>query len=265
MIRFLQDNPVGIAMASVCAGLLLIAVLLMVVWALPPSAAKVGSADDNTVASLVLPTMRDAGKLEDYDEIIARPVFNESRQPIIETQEDEEDADEEELVEDVDAPDVELAGVIITPSLRMATLRERGQGTSLIAFVGRPLEGPYGTWQVTSIEPREVMMASADGQELQLTLQVHNAKMAEPPKNPGPSEDPEQEAEQTDQPQVQQAEQTLSRAEEIRQRIAERREELKRAAESQQEGSSEPLSYQQAIQNMMGRKRRDDQNDEQEQ
>ena len=42
MIRFLQDNPIGIAMAAVCTALLLITVLLMVVWALPPSAAQEG-------------------------------------------------------------------------------------------------------------------------------------------------------------------------------------------------------------------------------
>ncbi len=48
----------------------------------------------------------------------------------------------------------------------------------------------------------------------------------------------------------------MSRAEEIRQRIAERREELRRAAEeNEQVDQAEQMSYQQAIQAMVGRKR----------
>ena len=50
----------------------------------------------------------------------------------------------------------------------------------------------------------------------------------------------------------------MSRAEEIRQRIAERREELRRAAEENEQGEQdEQPSYQEAIQAMMGNKRRE--------
>lgn len=253
MIKWLQNNPLGLGLAAFCALMLVMAALLAVFWALPPSASGIDPDDPGNIASLDLPQLRDAGELDDYDEIITRPVFNESRQPVLET--DEEGViDEEPEFEEVDAPDVELAGVIITPSLRMATLKEKGQQESLVAFVGRPLEGDYGSWQVTSIEPREVILTSGEGKELQLKLQVHNAKIAEPPKAPAPIEE-SAEASEEGTPVASVETQPLSRAEEIRQRIAERREELKRAAEAQE--SEAPVSYQQAIQNMIGKKRQD--------
>jgi len=261
MIKWLQNNPLGVGLASFCALMVVMAALLAVFWALPPSASGIDADDPANIASLDLPELRDAGELDDYDEIITRPVFNESRQPVLDTG-DESDVDEEPELEEVDAPDVELAGVVITPSLRMATLKEKGQPGSLVAFVGRPLEGDYGSWQVTSIEPREVTLTSGEGKELQLKLQVHNAKIAEPPKAPAPTEEIAEQSEDGT-PVTDDGTQPLSRAEEIRQRIAERREELRRAAEAEE--SETPVSYQQAIQNMIGRKRQDENNDQQEQ
>ena len=262
MIKWLQDNPVGVGLASFSAILILMVILLTVVWTLPPSGSGANSDDGGAIAALDLPDLRDAGKIEDYDEIISRPAFNETRQPVIETDEGEEEDGEEEVIEEVDAPDVELAGVIITPTLRMATLKEKGQEHSMVAFVGRPLEGDYGSWQITSIEPREVILTSGDGEEIQLQLQVKTAKLAEPPKAPEVAQvDGKEEKAET--PVAVSGDQPLSRAEEIRQRIAERREELKRAAESE-EGETE-MSYQQAIQSMMGKKRQDNSNNDQDQ
>jgi len=263
MIKWLQDNPIGVGIASFCAVLILIVVLLSVVWTLPPSASGVNLDENDGIAGLDLPEMRSAGELEDYDEIISRPVFNENRQPIIES-DDEEVMDEEVLVEEVDAPDVELAGVIITPSLRMATLKEKGREGSLVAFVGRPLEGDYGSWQVTKIEPREVTLASGEGEELQLKLLVNKATIAAPPKKPDPALEVADSETEAGEPEAEEGSQPLSRAEEIRQRIAERREELRRAAESEETKSTE-MTYQQAIQNMMGKKRQDSSKNEQEQ
>jgi len=263
MIRWLQDNPIGVGIASFCGVLVLISVLLSIIWTLPPSGSGVDPDEGEGVAGLDFPEFQGAGELSDYDEIVSRPVFNESRQPIIESDE-EEVMDDELLAEDMDAPDVELAGVIITPSLRMATLKEKGREGSLVAFVGRPLEGNYGSWQITRIEPREVTLSSGDGEELLLKLQVHNATIAAPPKAPEPAleaETGETDAELAD---SEEGDQPLSRAEEIRQRIAERREELRRAAESGETQATE-MSYQQAIQNMMGKKRQEDSNNGQKQ
>jgi hypothetical protein len=190
-------------------------------------------------------------------------VFNESRQPELELALAEED-DEEEVVE-VDAPEVELAGVVITPSLRMVTLRQTGEGgESLVAFEGQPLRGDYGSWHVSRIAPREITLASGDGEELQLKLEVHDAQITPPPK-PEPKPQPAEERQVAEQGEEAGSDEPLSRAEEIRQRIQQRREELRRAAEAEKEANAEQAAnYRQAIQSMIsGReKQASDDNDE---
>jgi hypothetical protein len=196
--------------------------------------------------------------MDAYAVVTERPVFNESRQPELGL-----DSEQDELGDleenNVDAPELELAGVIITPSIRMVTLRQKEAGESLVAFEGQPLQGDYGSWHVSRIAPREITLASGDGEEMQLQLQVHDDQIAPPPKpKPEPGEADTRQAAaasaESDAP--------LSRAEEIRQRIQERREELRRAAEeASEDGSSESADYRTAIQSMINttsRKGRDE-------
>ena len=84
--------------------------------------------------------------------------------------------------ENVDAPDVELAGVVITPELRVATLRLKDSPESLLAFEGQPLEGNYGSWYLSRIEPRQAILQSNSGERVKLELQIHDAMIDEPPK-----------------------------------------------------------------------------------
>jgi len=254
MMRWLEANPLGIVLASVCGGLLVIALLLSVIWALPASSTSAGLEGENTVPGLDLPELAASEAIDKYAVITEHPVFNDTRQPVIED-DMEGDAEEDSIEEDVDAPDVQLTGIVITPSIRMATLREKGQQLSLVAFEGMPLEGNFGSWQVSRIDLREVTLLSGAGEEVQLKLEVHGVTIKEPVK-------PEPRTAQTSQDENGQArqgeDQPLSRAEEIRQRIAERREELRRAAEENEQGEPvEQVSYQQAIQAMMGKKRQE--------
>lgn len=253
MISWLEDNPLGIVLASVCGGLLVISLLLAVIWALPASSPSADPEGENTVPDLELPELAVSESIDNYAVITEHPVFNNTRLPVIEDGLD--DLEEEPAEEEVDAPDVQLTGVIITPSIRMATLRQEGEKLSLVAFEGRPLEGNFGSWHVSRIDHREVTLSSGEGEEIQLKLEVHGVAIAEPPK----PEPPAAENEQGKKDQARQGEdQPLSRAEEIRQRIAERREELRRAAEEGEQGDqAEAVNYQQAIQAMMGKKRQE--------
>jgi len=252
MIKWFEENPIGKVLAAICVALCFFSLLLAVVWTLPPSADSAADEADETLASLDLPELRGVASIEEFTEITSRPVFNQSRQPVIELEEVAED-EEEALLDVVDTPDLVLAGVIITPSLRMATLREQGQELSMVAFEGRPLEGNYGTWQISRIDPRQVTLAASDGKELQLQLEIHKATIVAPPKAEPDLDEKKQPAE------LELAEklddQPLSRAEEIRQRIAERREELRQAAEAEEQKPE--MTYQQAIQSMMGKKNQD--------
>ena len=260
MINWLEDNPIGIALASACGGLLVIALLLAVIWALPASSSSSGPEGENTVSGLQLPELAASEAIDKYAVITERPVFNNTRQPVIEPDLDD-DLDEDLPEEDVDAPDVQLTGIVITPSFRMATLKQKSkkgrEQLSLVAFEGKPLEGNFGSWQVSRIHERAVTLSSGGGEKIRLKLEVHGVAIAQPPK-PEPST--VQNVQGKNGQARQDEDQPVSRAEEIRQRIAERREELRRAADEDKQ-VKQP-SYQQAIQAMMGRKRQEQSNNE---
>ena len=260
MINWLEDNPIGTALAAACGVLLVIALLLAVIWALPASSSSSGPDGENPESGLQLPVLAASEAIDKYAVITEHPVFNDTRLPVIEPELDN-GLDEDLLEEDVDAPDVQLTGIVITPSIRMATLKQKNKGggkrLSLVAFEGKPLEGNFGSWQVSAIGQREVTLSSGGGEEIQLKLEVHGVAIAQPPK----AEPRSVQNKQVKNGQARSGEdQPLSRAEEIRQRIAERREELRRAALENEQ--VEPVSYQQAIQAMMGRKRQEQSNNE---
>ncbi|HKJ18047.1 MAG TPA: hypothetical protein VJ984_11900 [Xanthomonadales bacterium] len=249
MIKALENNTIGVGLAAAGGAFLLGILGLIVVWAMPPSA---GSGEENSVddnSSVSIATLKDAGPLEQYVVVSERPVFNEDRRPV-------PVLDSDDLVDDpvedeyVGAPDVELAGIIITPTQRMVTLKSPDHQQSLVAFEGQPLEGDFGTWQVTQIEERRVTLASDDGEELQLELQVHDAVIDTPPEvsKPVAREGSENEAEAVAQ-NDDSSDEPMTRAEEIRQRIEERREELRRAAENAQQ--DEAQNYKDAIQSII--------------
>ena len=262
MIGLLNDNPLGKALVGFSGAMLALLLLLGVAWVLPPAGAELDADDAGLSVSSDVPQLEEPKPIEQYAEIINRPVFNESRQPIIGGE--FPDGEEEELAgaEDVEAPDVELAGVVITPDVRVATLRVKGEEASLLALEGQPLEGNFGSWRVSKVEPRSAVLESASGDQVRLELQIHDAMIDEPPK-PQPAspaaaqtagEEPQEDA-------------PMSRAEEIRQRIAQRREELRRAAE---EGGEPPEparpTYQEAIEALMqGRQQDTQKQDENEQ
>lgn len=263
MTGWLEGNLVGKVLAGVVGGLVVISLLLGVIWSLPPRAGEEGAEGDDDRMMLEVPQLAENAPIEQYAVITERPVFNESRMPELELDTGLEEAPLEEV--EVDAPEVELAGVVITPTLRMVTLRQKNEkGESLVAFEGQPLRGDYGSWHVSRIEPREITLSSGDGDDLDLKLQVHDAKI-EPPPKPEPKAAPqaaEQEGERQGGGDGEDA--PMSRAEEIRQRIQERREELRRAAEAEAEANADQAaSYRNAIQSMMsGRKNQANENDD---
>jgi len=259
MIKWFEGNPLAVVLASICGSLVLISLILSVIWSLPPS---VPDADqDSLEADLVLnvPELSENEPIETYAVITERPVFNTSRLPVLE--DDSDDADDEEVAsEEVDAPEFELAGVIITPSIKMVTLRTKDQQESLVAFEGQPLQGDYGTWQVSLIEPREITLASGQGEEVQLKLQVHDVTIAAPPKpvkaESTTADESGQQANESD------PDQPLTRAEEIRQRIAQRREELRQAAEEEGDEAVDPREYRRQLQSKLTGVRNKEKSDE---
>ncbi|MBT8051465.1 MAG: hypothetical protein HKO85_05760 [Xanthomonadales bacterium] len=258
MISQLNDNPLGKVLSGISAGLLIVLLLLAAVWLLPPSAPQAAEGTEGQAVDSEVPELQEARPIEEYAIIVDRPVFNENRQPVIGGEVLDGEDDPLAQQEDVEAPDVELAGVVITPDVRIATLRLKGETESLVALEGQPLRGDFGSWKLSSIEPRSALLESAEGKRVKLVLQIHDAIIDAPP--PG-QEAPEDGADSASsgpgdvKP--------MTRAEEIRQRIAQRREELRRAAE---EGGPPPetpqISYKDAIQSMITTRKEDPENEQ---
>jgi general secretion pathway protein N len=277
VLKWLDDNPLGIALGGLCGFLLLVLLMLTVLAALPPGVATVPPAESGG-EGLQLPVLAEKLPIASYAVITERPLFNENRQPA--NPEGDSSGEPLPLDEPSGAPEVELSGVILTPTLRMVTLKRKDDAKSLVAFEGKPIEADFGSWQVSSIQARKVTLTSGSGEELQLELKVHDAKIEQPVQPVKPEKQNAAASEQSSEFAENSGSEPLSRAEEIRQRIAERREELRREAEPKGQADEQPSAsrdqpgeqgaekadgenYQQAIQALMNRGKKTKNADEQ--
>ncbi|MBT8069432.1 MAG: hypothetical protein HKP21_06430 [Xanthomonadales bacterium] len=265
-MKWLEGNPLGMALVAASGLFILLALVMAVVWTLPVSGEIVATDTDKAAGTDTVLAANEIGSLNEYRVINEKPVFNESRQPVI-VDEDDESLEDDGIIEVKDAPDVRLTGVIITPGMRIASLTPAdGNLESIRAHEGESLTGEFVGWQVSAVNARTVILESRDGQSLELDLQVHDATIKQPP---APAVPVKTAAEQNSRPSQVAAEddEPLSRAEQIRQRIAERREELRLEQEgmnaqntSQADGAnqaSRPSNYQSAIRALMKNKSKD--------
>jgi len=264
-MKWLQDNPLGMVLAAISGVLILFALVMAIVWNLPVSVETAEIAAQETAGGGTVLAAHQVAEMSALQVINEKPVFNESRLPVAEEVIDGE-GELDLTVAIKDAPDVRLTGVIITPSMKIASLTPAdGKLESVMAHEGDALTGEFAGWRVSSVNPRTVVLESRDGQTLELELQVHDVKLKEPPKavaaeKPAAAEGGQPPGED---------EQPLSRAEQIRQRIAERREELRREQEEKQAQSeapagktSKPQDYRSAIRAMMKNSSKDKSSDD---
>lgn len=275
-MKWLQGNPLGIALVAIGGFLALLALGMAIVWSLPVTVGADDAVTDVAPGDMTPLVAEEAGSLDDYRIVDERPVFNESRSPEVVAVEDAIDDSVDQGIAVQDAPEVKLTGVIITPGMKIASLTPADTSQeSVMAHEGQSLTGEFVGWQVSVVNPRNVVLESTDGRKLELELQVHDVAIKEPPKPK-----PVVAAAQTKQTEPGQPdngadddEEPLSRAEQIRQRIAERREELRREQEAQeglensQNDQGKPAErvnlYQRAIQSKIRDSRKDnDSNDD---
>ncbi|MGA8277943.1 MAG: hypothetical protein WB784_07085 [Rhodanobacteraceae bacterium] len=100
--------------------------------------------------------------------IEARPLFNDDRQPT--------PLDEGDDATDEAAPasplNVTLTGVIVTPKVRIALVRDNVRNQSLALKVGMPLEGDQASWTLTEIKPRSAVFRSAADEDTEIELET---------------------------------------------------------------------------------------------
>lgn len=186
-------------------------------------------------------------EFEDYLAITERPVFfSDRRLPVIEMVEVDE-IDEIELIDEPEDEPVEdlravVAGIIITPDMRMAMVRDEAAGKTVLLREGMSLEGEQAAWRIDSIAARSASFVSVDGRTSDLELKVNTSGLtAGSPgqvRTPAARRDRQPDREEPpDQPDAEEEavaateDDARARAEEVRRRVAERRAELRAEAE----------------------------------
>jgi len=267
-MKWLEDNPLGVALAAVSGVFILLILGMTIIWNLPVSVDMTEMEAEDQGSDISKLAARQIAPMSELLVVNERPVFNESRLPVV--GDIDVDLAEDTTVAVKDAPDVRLTGVIITASMKIASLTPADEKQeSIMAHEGQSLTGEFVGWQVSTVNPRTVVLESSNGQKLELDLQVHDVKIKEPPK-PEPARTAQADPGQGEQ-MVGEDGEPLSRAEQIRQRIAERREELRLEQEAQQaqsnapgggsEKAAKPPSYQNAIRALMNKNKDQDSND----
>jgi len=109
-----------------------------------------------------------------FSEVWQRPLFMADRKPVAAT--DGEDASS-------NIGELELTGIIMTPGLRMALLRDRGKDTTVRVKEGTALAD--GHWTLTSLTARSAVFDNG-GEHRELTLKVAAPEaLAKTPARPG--------------------------------------------------------------------------------
>lgn len=176
---------------------------------------------------------------DEYGEIYRRPVFfSDRRLPVIamadleeEPEIEEEEVEEEEPIADLKAT---VAGIIITPDMRMAMIRDQETDRTVLLREGMSLEGEQAAWKLDRIDSRLVNFVSADGRNTGLELEVNTRGLTRPARSREGAEQEQPSGEESQSEEAARPEadaEALSRAEEIRRRVAERRAELRAEAE----------------------------------
>ncbi|WP_376697023.1 hypothetical protein [Wenzhouxiangella sp. EGI_FJ10305] len=175
-----------------------------------------------------------------YSAIVERPVFFSDRQlPVVDAPgetEEEMMVEEEPEAEEIEDLEAEIAGIVITPDMKLAMVSDKRAEKTFVLREGMSLEGEQAAWKLDVIQPRNVSFVSVDGRQTELELKVNTKGVAS-------SNDGSRQREQASegQPEGGQAaqegaqreasEEARARAEEIRRRVAERRAQLRAEAE----------------------------------
>ena len=91
-MKWLQDNPLGLALAACSGVLVLLALVMALVWSIPVSVDVAGEGSPDAIDADQAMADDEVGALGDYRVINERPVFNESRRPVIAELDSEDDA-----------------------------------------------------------------------------------------------------------------------------------------------------------------------------
>ena len=173
----------------------------------------------------------------DFADVNLRPLFNEDRKPT-------PPAPPESAVQNqkpVPKLNVQLTGVILSPTLHIAMIIENGKTTSSAVREGHSLPGELSAWTVTKVKPRGASFRSTAGEEVELEL-IAKGSGLKPPPPAAPAAPP-----MVPQAPPPQAEGQPAQNMELQQRIEARRKQLQEQADraKQQQGEGQQQQPQQ--------------------
>jgi general secretion pathway protein N len=118
------------------------------------------------------------GNWDNFAEVNTRPLFNEDRKPTPPMPSDgggdQKSAKQLDLV---------LSGVIITPDIRMAMLKEKGKEKAMTVKEGGNLPGDWDAWSLAELKPRKAVFknSAGDSETVELIPVATSQKSTPPP------------------------------------------------------------------------------------
>ena len=168
-----------------------------------------------------------------FAEVSQRPLFSADRKPIA--------PDQENAEQQPDAPpvplQVTLTGVIITPDLKLAMLKDNTTNKDISLREGMPLPGNQAGWLLVEVHPRKVVFKNNEDKISEVELTV--SRTSGPPSARMAGATPVQ-------PRSAQRENRQNKEEEsLRERIEQRRKELREQAQKMREQQAQASEQQQ--------------------
>ncbi len=232
-----RTNLLTVLLLAGIAGLVLLAVLLLLLF---------GRVNVDAIESATLPPRASLDArtpdiaLDDLSEfavITNRPLFFQDRSlPVIDSGEEVVDVPVVEEITEEPTPDLnaKVAGIIITPEMKLAMVNDRNTNETLVLREGMSMEGDKAAWRIDEIRSRGVRFVTDRGEEAELELEVETRALAAatPQRRPSPQTAQQQQPSPSEPVNNDDAEAAArARAEEVRRRVAERRAQLRAEAE----------------------------------
>lgn len=244
MVLDLQRNLLSAALIG-AGGLLATLILVQAVFLGRPDVDSIAPAElQQSQLSEVDTPDTGLSELQYYSVITEYPLFFADRRlPVIDL-DPEDDFEEEEIIEPdepIEGLRARIAGIIITPTSRLAMVHDEVAGKTVHLQEGMSLEGEQADWRLERIETRMAHFVATDGKEAGLELEVYTSALgggsSAAPRTPRSREQQRGEEETADQPANGEdgQDEARARAEAVRQRVAERRAELREEARRRQE------------------------------
>lgn len=102
-----------------------------------------------------------------FADVQNRPLFNEDRKPTPYS-----GPTDDRPPEEVKPLNATLTGVIITPDVKLAMLKDNSKGDPVALRIGMPMPGEQAGWIVVDIQPRKILLKNANDETNELALEV---------------------------------------------------------------------------------------------